>query len=345
MPEPLQEAVSTRILGLDTGLPSWAAVPIFAVLWAGVTALVWIVLGRVLRRWEERPGGGRFVETLLGYLRTPLSALLALAGGKFLADSNAFDPVLRSYADLALATALAAVVIWAAIRTVGAAWDRLVESRPHFAPLGSTVRYTSRALIVTTGVLVWMHAVGIPIATLLTIAGLAGLTLGLALQDTLQNFFAGLYIVLERPIRIGDYVAIEGGFEGTVVDIGWRSVRIRTPDNRLVVIANRRLSERTIVNASLPQKWVASSFSLRLPAGADLDGMATAIVEEVRAAQADVPALRADPPPRIATRLDGAGVEMTVHFAVAEPKDVEDVREVLTRRVYDRLRSSGALRI
>src|SRR5207244_1958155 len=73
-----------------------------------------------------------------------------------------------------------------------------------------------------------------------------------ALQDTLGNFFAGLYLQADRPVRIGDYVRVDTGDEGTVMHIGWRSTRLRTLTNNTVVLPNERLSKAVVTNYSLP---------------------------------------------------------------------------------------------
>jgi len=85
--------------------------------------------------------------------------------------------------------------------------------------------------------------------------GLGGLAIGLALQKTLSDFFSGIHIVSDRPIDVGDFIEIENGtLSGFVEDIGWRSTRIRTLPNNLVIVPNSKLAEGIIVNASMPSK-------------------------------------------------------------------------------------------
>ena len=81
--------------------------------------------------------------------------------------------------------------------------------------------------------------------------------MALAFKDTLANFFAGLYILADRPIRGGDYIKLEGGPEGYVEGVGWRSTRVRTLANNIVVIPNSRLSESMITNYFLPDRRFA----------------------------------------------------------------------------------------
>ena len=71
-------------------------------------------------------------------------------------------------------------------------------------------------------------AMGISLAPALTALGVGSLAVALALQDTLANFFAGVYLLLDKPIRPGDFVKIDSGSEGYVETIGWRSTKLRT---------------------------------------------------------------------------------------------------------------------
>ena len=101
------------------------------------------------------------------------------------------------------------------------------------------------------------------ITPLIAGVGLGALAIGLALQSTLSNFFAGMHLVSDRPIDIGDYIEIDEDTKGTVEDIGWRSTRIRTLADNLLIIPNGKLSESNITNFSKPKQ----DMSLWVPCG------------------------------------------------------------------------------
>lgn len=94
----------------------------------------------------------------------------------------------------------------------------------------------------------------IKVTPIIATLGVGGLAVGLALQNTLKNFFAGLHIISDRPVSVGDYVEIDEKFAGYVEDIGWRSTRIRTLPNTVIVVPNEKLAESIVVNDSMPQK-------------------------------------------------------------------------------------------
>ena len=92
----------------------------------------------------------------------------------------------------------------------------------------------------------------IEISPLIATLGIGGLAIGLALQNTLSNFFAGLHIISDKPVDVGDFIELlDGNLSGHVEDIGWRSTKIKTLQNNMVIIPNAKLAESIIINDSL----------------------------------------------------------------------------------------------
>ena len=106
-----------------------------------------------------------------------------------------------------------------------------------------------RALVTVFTGIAMLDRLGVPVAGLLTGAGVAGLAISLAAQSTLSNLIAGITLVLEHPFGIGDYVIL-GSSEGTVEDISFRSTRIRTTDNVAVTIENSKVCSEYIQNCN-----------------------------------------------------------------------------------------------
>ncbi|MDO8553839.1 MAG: mechanosensitive ion channel family protein [Candidatus Micrarchaeota archaeon] len=92
----------------------------------------------------------------------------------------------------------------------------------------------------------------IEITPIIATLGIGGLAVGLALQDSLSNFFAGLYIVSGSPIKVGDYIELKSdNVSGYVEDIGWRATTIRTLGSNLIIIPNSKLGQSIVVNYSI----------------------------------------------------------------------------------------------
>ncbi len=120
---------------------------------------------------------------------------------------------------------------------------------PRFFPL---VRRMAVGVIYAIGFLLVLDVLSINISPLIAGMGLAGLAVALAIQPTLANLFAGTYVMSEGVISTGDYIELEGGVAGYVVEVSWRSTRIRTWGNNLVVIPNARLADTIITNYQEP---------------------------------------------------------------------------------------------
>ena len=106
-----------------------------------------------------------------------------------------------------------------------------------------------KVIVVVVGITViakeWRYDLG----ALLTGLGLGGLAFALAAQETLANLFGGLTIMMDKPFNVGDYIQFSG-IEGTVEDIGFRSTRIRTPDQTVVTVPNSSIAKEKVTNCS-----------------------------------------------------------------------------------------------
>ena len=120
---------------------------------------------------------------------------------------------------------------------------------PRLVPL---LRRIAVILIYGVGGLLILDLLEINISPLIAGLGLGGLAVALAIQPTLANLFAGTYVMTEGVVSPGDYIELEGSVAGYVVDVGWRSTRIRTWKNNLVVVPNAKFAETIITNYQRP---------------------------------------------------------------------------------------------
>ena len=102
-------------------------------------------------------------------------------------------------------------------------------------------------LVLIVGAATVLDTIGIPLSAVVTFVGVIGLAISLALQDILKNFFAGLYLLFERPFRLGDVVAIKDQ-RGVVETIGVRTTTLRTEDNEQVMIPNMTVFAEIVAN-------------------------------------------------------------------------------------------------
>ena len=132
------------------------------------------------------------------------------------------------------------------------------------------IRRAGGVIIYAIGGLLMMDVLGINISPLIAGLGLGGLAVALAIQPTLANLFAGTYVMTEGVIATGDYIQLENGLQGYVVEVGWRSTRIRDWHNNLVVVPNSKFAETIITNFQQPTKAVNVYFECGTSYDSDL---------------------------------------------------------------------------
>jgi small-conductance mechanosensitive channel len=137
-------------------------------------------------------------------------------------------------------------------------------------PGSSLTQTISRIIIFTIGILVILNALGISITPILATLGVGGLAVALALQDTLSNLFAGFHIMTNRIVRVGDYIKLESGEEGYVVDVNWRTTKVKMLANNTVLIPNSKLTQTNVTNYYLPDKDLAVLVNLGVHYNSDL---------------------------------------------------------------------------
>ncbi len=125
----------------------------------------------------------------------------------------------------------------------------------------------SKVVLVIIVLMIILSAWEISITPLIASAGIAGAAVAFAAKDTIANFFGGLSIIVDKPYKKGDYIILENGERGEVVDIGIRSSRLKTRDDIQITIPNSYMANTKIVNESAP----VPNFRVRLPIGVSYD--------------------------------------------------------------------------
>jgi small-conductance mechanosensitive channel/CRP-like cAMP-binding protein len=156
----------------------------------------------------------------------------------------------------------------------------------------------------------------------------SAVVLGLALQDTLGNFFAGLAIQIEKPFRVGHWVNIRGT-DGLVSEITWRATKMRTKAGNFMIVPNSVLSKDTIVNYSEP----IVETRLELEVGASYDVPPNKVKSTILNAIRDEPLISSSVPPEVLL-VNFADSSMTYRVRVWTADFAAD------ERLKDRIRSA-----
>lgn len=201
--------------------------------------------------------------------------------------------------------------------------SKLVTLAGHVArsrAAGSTSRFDDQIVPVVeqgTQVLVWLagfllvlQVSGVEVWGALAGLGIGSVAVALAAQDSLANLFGALNIFLDRPFQVGDWVVI-GGVEGTVEEVGFRSFRVRTPQDSLVTIPNSRVTDTDIENQGARRRRRVK-FALGLTYDTPPERI-TAFMEAVRGLLRADPLVDAD----LEVRIDGLGassIDVMLYF-------------------------------
>jgi small-conductance mechanosensitive channel len=322
-------------------LPLWSLVAAYVALWLLAGVLVRLLLGRSLRR-IAAAARTEWTEVLAHSLPRPAGIavfLVAMAAGLRVMP---LPQTKLTEAHKLIAVALAVLGVAVLMRVAFRAIEAFGRSNPELrssAGIGKAVTWVVGLAVVAVLV---SDALGISLAPALTALGVGSLAVALALQDTLSNFFSGLYLVVDKPVRPGDFIRVDPSYEGYVQSIGWRSTHLRTLSNNLVIIPNGTLSKAIITNYTLPTPHVASSVRVDVSADADLDKVEDALADEAKRA-ADIAGMAEAPAPSVSLSpgfVDGA-VGFTISFHVRSFGDQGNVQHALRKRIAARFRKDG----
>ncbi len=168
--------------------------------------------------------------------------------------------------------------------------------------------------------------------------GLGSLVVGLALQDTLGSFFAGITLLFEKPFRLGDRVIISGK-EGVVEQITWRSTHLRlSQGNTTLVIPNIILAKEAVENLSRPQSQLE-----RIVLGFSYDDPPNKIKALISGVLAGLPDLVQNDPMNgaVVQRYAASTVEYEVAFLIADHTKRRRVRDIFMTRLWYAMRREG----
>lgn len=172
---------------------------------------------------------------------------------------------------------------------------------------------------------------------LLTAVGISSIVLGLALQNTLDNVMAGIAVLFERPFQVGDWITV-GGTTGEVLEMNWRSVRVRTRGRDLVVVPNSVIGKETLVNLSRPTRTHAENHALGFSYDDPPNEVKRVLLEVVRATRG----VLAEPVPVVRTTNYAAyAIEYQVRFFIDDYARQNEINDEFMTRVWYAARRSG----
>jgi small-conductance mechanosensitive channel len=161
--------------------------------------------------------------------------------------------------------------------------DREEEDIQRLQPIYMVVKRIIQVLLLVGYFSILFSYFGIDITAFAAALGIGGLAISLAAQDTLADAIAGFLILIDQPFRVGDRIEVAGlGTWGDVVDIGTRTTRIRTRDNRMVIVPNSAIAKDQVVNYTYPDPRYRVQIEVGIDYHSDLKLARKAAIEAVQ---------------------------------------------------------------
>lgn len=179
-------------------------------------------------------------------------------------------------------------VFWFLMQLMGNSFYLYSEKVKGKLPAASIIKNAIKIFVLTIGLLIILQTLGISITPVITTLGVGGLAVALALQDTLANIFAGFYIVATRRVRTNDYIKLDSGEEGYVVDINWRDTVLRQLPGNHIIIPNSMLSSAVVTNYYRPKKAMNVLVEVGVDYTSDLEQVERVTVEVARLTLSEV---------------------------------------------------------
>lgn len=225
-----------------------------------------LFIDRVLRQLAARTKMS-FDDLLIGFVHGPICRTIFCLG---LLHAMVLQPLPPPWLTVLPSLVKSFVLItWltATIRVLNLLAEKNLATTLTRGKIGKDLFYLLKNLIrvvLIVATLLWLLAIWhVNLTPLFASAGIAGIAVALAAKDTLANFFGGISIFMDNTFKVGEYIILDSGERGEVVEIGIRSTRIKTRDDVLITIPNAILANSKIINESAP----IPRFRIRVPVG------------------------------------------------------------------------------
>jgi len=212
----------------------------------------------------------------------------------------------------------------------------VLENRPRETQIVSDL--LAGAIYIATALAVINFVFAVPIGGLLATSGVVAIVLGLALQSTLADVFSGIAVGLEHAYKPGDLISVEGGVEGQVLQINWRSTQIATAHSSVAIVPNSIMAKSRLENRSAPTPMRDVTVTVSTDAAVDPRRCLPVLDAAVRACRMPLlqPALTIE-----CVGLKGDGIAYDIHFSVGSSGAIAPARTEMLSRVHRHLRHAG----
>lgn len=314
-----------------------------AVAYFGSWLIVSVILFLLLKLW-----GRAKEESVEGVLRSfslPIRLYLAVWVFVGLSERLGISIVLRQrFSGLTVIIGIVAflILLWKLSDFLTRLTQRRMSRRGNVSGISIVLflRRTAKVAIVVFGSISILGTLGYDVTTGLAALGIGGIALALGAQKTVENFVGSVTLVVDQPVRVGDYCKV-GDTDGTVEKIGMRSTRIRTGERSTVTIPNREFSSATIENFATRDRFLFNpTIALRYETSTD---QIRFLLAEIRAIMYSHPFVSPDPARIRFEEIGESSLNLGIWAYITTPgfDQYLEVKEDLLLRIMDKVKESG----
>jgi len=200
----------------------------------------------------------------------------------------------------------------------------------------------TRILVFIIGILIILQYLGISTVNILTVLGVSGLAVALALQDTLSNLFAGIQVIASGQLKPGHYLRLTSGEEGHVADITWRYTTIISLQNNTIIVPNSKLASAIVTDFNIPDEVISTSIEVGVSYDSDLEKVEKVTAEVAREVMKETGVGVPEYEPSVTYKKFGdSSINFDVDFHVKKFVDQYTVRHEFIKRLHKRYKEEG----
>ena len=309
-----------------------------------------LVLGLVLHRIFHRAAGhvkGAWGDLTIEILQFLILPLLVAGALDIAIEVVELPPRFEHVAAKLMSTVILVVFFNFVARAVAIFFRNLAERDPSFLRLTQPAIMAERIIFGFLALTIFLENLNVSLTAVWTTLGVGSVAIGLALQATLSNLFAGITILADRPVTPGDHIMLPGtanNVEGEVMRIGWRATELRTSSNEIIFVPNSIMASSVLMNYSLTGSGAIVSLAVKVNSGSDPDQVERTLLEAVKSLVAQFrPPEGQDPQVTLTSDFTDPFLQFSVKLPVRSLADRDRISAALRKEIV-RLYRQGELK-
>ena len=279
-------------------------------------------------------------DLIVKKVNKPISLILILVGLRLAIIPHPINAYLLNIIKHTISSLIIAVVAYiliAIVNVIISNWGEKFAAKTESKIDDEVVVLIQRFFRVTfslIGLIFILNEWGIEVAPLLASLGIAGIAVAFALQNTLGNIFGGISLIVDRSITVDDFIRLDDGTEGSVVDIGLRSTKIKNIDGDLIILPNGKLADSKIYNYHKPMPTTRVAVDFGVKYGSDAENVRKIVLSEIR----NMRNLLKEPAPQVIfTEMADSALKFKAFFWVKSIHEKIEAKEAATTAIYNAL--------